>query len=663
MSQSRLEVLLIDYEAARDDDRSVTSTQAALFGAAVAITAFVAAAASETCQIDQPSTKAAQENCLDVPDPLLGALPLGPLAMIAFLQVIGAVSTVRNYYLRGLEAELRRYAGGPLTSIGAPTNREAIYPASYYELLTNLMSMRRGHLGFRLMNAVMLLAILVVFGGLAVFIAIHVDTGTRITMGIVYGAIGLLMLAQAMNATVGGRRLFQRVARQHADGTSSRLPRVPDQGSSERSLMSYLLLPRVEECVKWLFMLISFVLGALAADGVDRATVVRAAVVFVAFEYLIYEARYQWNDVRGYKPDSEHPERAVRRRLPVGATTRERRRNVAASLGVAILRVLAAGGLALAFGSDVLVPVAVLAVLVFLVARVYESLRSRLEAKGANDRTVARYAIAVWTWVGVGYAIRGGAGLWLAGFTLDSQVLLLAIPMFVAYGTMFVTLTWVLEALSHYTRDADRLRASKELAGKHHLRLLVPYLDIEASTEGDTNGCRTMYALKPRGAIWAPWNIALLVAAPLSAAAGLALAAAGDLSLAQLPFVAAAAVIAAAGACGLLRMPDERWRPAAVVATASILGGLGFVADLEAPALALLPWLVVSATYVGFRLQSYDSLHAGIRPIVERGVAVYTSLLRRLVGPATAPMIGLAEEPNRETHGRERLRRAAEPHS
>jgi hypothetical protein len=664
-------VLLVDYEAARDDDRSVVTTQAALFGAAVAVMAFSTAAASQTCQID-----AKDRGCLEVPDPLLGALPLGPLAMIAFLQVIGAISTVRNYYIRGLEAELRRYAGGPLSAIRAGTPSEAIYPASYFELMTNMVSMRRGHLGFRLMNTVLLIAILVIFGGLAVFIALHVGVETRIAMGAVYGFLAALMLVQAATATVGGRRLFKRVARQHADGTNSKLPSVPESDIEQRSLVSYLLLPRVEECVKWLFLLASFGLGAWALGGIEKETAIHAGVVFIAFEYLLYEARYQWNDVRGYKSDSKHPERSVRRRLPMGSTPLKSRRNVIASLIVALLRVLAAIALGIAFGNEVLVPVLVLILLVFGVAGVYERLRLRLEAKNDGDDGTSRDVVAVWTWVGVGYAIRGGAGLWLAGFALDSPVLLLAVPMFVAYGSMFVTLTWVLEALSLCAHpeeesgdDGDdwkkNVTYTEALSDKHHLRLLLPYVDIEA-TEGPSGlepNSRKKTALKSTGKVRAPWNAATVAAAPLSAAAGFALAGAGQFPSGSLPFVFAGMAVAIIGACAMAVMPSARWRPATVVATASILGTLGFIADLQTPLLACVPWLVVGATYFWFRDQSYDTLHAGARPLVECAAHAYTAILRLCAGPATADLIGLPKKkPKEKAVEPRRPSRAPEPH-
>jgi hypothetical protein len=45
-------------------------------------------------------------------------------------------------------------------------------------------------------------------------------------------------------------------------------------------------------------------------------------------EYLIYAARYQWNDLRGFAHDQEHNGRRWRARLPAGDTPTRTRRNL-----------------------------------------------------------------------------------------------------------------------------------------------------------------------------------------------------------------------------------------------------------------------------------------------------------------------------------------------
>src|SRR3954454_25121570 len=70
--------------------------------------------------------------------------------------------------------------------------------------------------------------------------------------------------------------------------------------TGQRSLASYLLLPRPKDTVKWWILPLGFGLGSLAAPALTSAQVVRALVVWALLELLIYQARYQWNDVRGF---------------------------------------------------------------------------------------------------------------------------------------------------------------------------------------------------------------------------------------------------------------------------------------------------------------------------------------------------------------------------
>src|SRR5215203_4617619 len=149
-----------------------------------------------------------------------------------------------------------------------------------------------------------------------------------------------------------------------------------------RSLRSYLLLPRPGDLVKaWIFPM-TFAIGALAS-GVDGEQVLRAAIVWIALELLIYQARYQWNDIRGFTADQRHPDAAARGRLP-GPPSRGKE-HVRASALVALGRLALAAVLAIALAPlELAGPLLALTVAVFGVAGLYEVLRAR--GTGGADR-------------------------------------------------------------------------------------------------------------------------------------------------------------------------------------------------------------------------------------------------------------------------------------
>ena len=68
----------------------------------------------------------------------------------------------------------------------------------------------------------------------------------------------------------------------------------------------------------------------------------RFGVLWLVLEFLIYPARYQWNDIAGVDSDQPHAEAGARSRLPVGTTPESRRRSIRLSWLTAAARVLAA---------------------------------------------------------------------------------------------------------------------------------------------------------------------------------------------------------------------------------------------------------------------------------------------------------------------------------
>src|SRR3712207_2098367 len=108
----RLDVLLLDYEMAREDERALLSAQVTLLAAAITLLSILAAVVTQTCQF-QPKTPSS--TCTEVPDAVVALAPVGPVALLAYVAMLGTVATIRSYYLRIVEAELRIHAGEPMT--------------------------------------------------------------------------------------------------------------------------------------------------------------------------------------------------------------------------------------------------------------------------------------------------------------------------------------------------------------------------------------------------------------------------------------------------------------------------------------------------------------------------------------------------------------------
>lgn len=379
-------------------------------------------------------------------------------------------------------------------------------------------------------------------------------------------------------------------------------PEPRASGGSGRSLAGYLLVPRPKDLVKAVVAPLAFAVGAAAQGGVPTGQVGRAALVWVALELLVYQARYQWNDVRGFAADQAHPDAASRGRLP-GPLERARP-HIAASLAVMALRLGLTAALALAV-PGLAGGLLAMALGVFGVAVAYEHLRSAATGRTSGVPVPLRPALlALWVAVGAGYAVRGTVGLALA-VDLEGRPALVgtaALAMW-ALGVVFVTCRWALEAMCFAHVEDDRLvwRVRPDQAREHAVGL-VRWLPDDAAAVPDSGPC-AWRALQGRTPLSAPWNIALVVAATCAAAAG-ALLAGG-------PAGPAWAAAGGLGALAVVLLPGRRRVVAlgcglALVALQLALGG-------DRPLAAVLPWCVVLAAYGCFTRQCADEVGDTLR--------------------------------------------------
>ncbi|HKH65105.1 MAG TPA: hypothetical protein VKA35_06545 [Solirubrobacterales bacterium] len=376
---------------------------------------------------------------------------------------------------------------------------------------------------------------------------------------------------------------------------------------SERSLRSYLLLPRPGDLVKaWIFPA-GFLLGVLAAGGASGEEVLRAAVAWGALELLIYQARYQWNDIRGFAADQRHPDRAARGRLP-GPISRGREHIRASALG-ALGRLGLAALLAVA-PLDLAGALLALALAVFGVAALYEALRAR--CTGSSEEVpppLTGGILAIWGVVGAGYAIRGLAGLG-AAVSFGSAWLPLAAGLTLwAYGIAFVTGRWALEALAFGRLDERGEIAWQVEPGqaREHSLALVRWLPPVTEGEGrGKDGSLGHWRALSSAPLSAPWNLAAVVAGSAAAVTGCLLAGSAD------PFsvglmAAGGAVFAAATVAPF----HHRWP--GLLGSALALFALAVLVGSPRPALAVLPWFAVLGAHLFFAAQSPRTLAHPLR--------------------------------------------------
>ncbi|MCW2605992.1 MAG: putative rane protein, partial [Frankiales bacterium] len=295
----------------------------------------------------------------------------------------------------------------------------------------------------------------------------------------------------------------------------------PAAARTGRTLPGYLLVPRPKDLVKALVVPLAFAVGAVTTStALDGRRLLQAALVWFALELLVYQARYQWNDVRGFAADQAHPDAASRGRLP-GPMERARP-HIAASTAVAVLRLLLTAALAVAVPEVAgLLLAATLGV--FGVAAGYERLRGAATGHTSEVPVPLRPAlVGLWVAVGAGYAVRGLTGLALAvDLTARPGLAVVAGVAMWALGVVFVTCRWTLEAMCFGRVEDGRMawEVRPDQAREHTLGL-VRWLPADASAAASPCSWRALQGATP---LTAPWHLALAVAAGAASLAGLLL--------------------------------------------------------------------------------------------------------------------------------------------
>jgi hypothetical protein len=409
-----------------------------------------------------------------------------------------------------------------------------------------------------------------------------------------------------------------------------------------------LVMPRPKDLFKALLMPLTFGLGVLANGGVTGQTWLRAVVVLFVLELLVYPARYQWNDIRGFVADQRHPAEKDRGRLP--GPLANARRHVVASCLVAAVRLALTAIIAFIPGLHVGGVLLAMTVGVFGVAIAYEALRA--VATGRTEEVPPRITVALvllWLAVGAGYVVRGLTGLALA-VDLGHQPVLgtaAAITLW-AYGVAFVTCRWAIEATAFARLQGDRITWSAKAGhAREHLLALVRWLptraDSRSFTEPYQRSATTWAALRGGTPVSAPWNVAVIVAGAAAALTGRLLT--GHTTA---PHGTVAAVLGALAALGVVTAAARtaRLRFLAVVVGAAVLVTMFALQSAGAPVVALLPWLAVVTAYLYFVSHSLRTMGGWGRQVRARLSEMLAPVARVTIGRETWSALTAQERGN-----------------
>ena len=625
-----LTVLIADYQATREDQRQASVRQAAVLSAGIAVFAAFYYLAAE--QDDYLSSK-----------PLLAlALPLAPY-LVAQTYVWYEIDTIlRGYYVRALERAIQEHVAVP-SALGHGINLPSLGHLSY-----TIVAPRYWSFPIRVINIVAWIAVIALFGGSALLAIFSLPTAIDQIYALTLYAIlaGFLMSVARSAIFRGARRFFVDAFQQYPRVSSEPLHRVITSRDPEaRKRWQYLLMPRLGELIKWATFLLAWIIaliGSLLAHGFDGASlelsVTLALLYLLIFEYLIYQARYQWNDLRSTKSEAIHISREGRGRLPEKCEKQ--------SFAVMIARILTAYYLVdLVFRSGslqyLLLPSYVVITLPLILALPYEALREISDRDTVRGWCRSLVHGSIYLLVGFGFALRIVLGVLIGtGLQFDLH---LAAWLFLAAsltGSAETLAIWAIEAAVSKTQqaatasEANQIEAGPEVdrsamdpktarIQKEEMKIrpdvdplgvflepLREYLPKAGNANSPPIDRGTKIRLA-RDNLKSPWVVLQLVSIALAAIFGLLLA---GIAPPLTTFVSVAFVIAWLS-IGIMCVRLNAWYGIVIVITTTIIA-IAFLWLTQGEAAAAAPIAVAGLMFIqlGDRLRNHEQFVAGAKP-------------------------------------------------
>lgn len=623
LSSDRLSVLVNELNQCREDDRNANALVLQVVAAGIAALAIAFALASSG---NLPY--AASHSCLL---PILGVGVI--VALLSYISNVGIKSSIRYHYMRYLEDEIDKLCfadsefygwnevSSPITTLNIHHVRSP-WTAKYFISMAGCVVSALG-------VCIVLCASLFISHNLA-----------YVALALVLAAPLVALFLMNCRDTSNSQKIYSTaiaIAKKKRDAKNRTAPEPendPFQSVGEGRLIAYLIYPRLKDAMKILFILFGVMLGACfagmnitSADSLVSMAVC-FALVFLVFDYLGYQARYQWNDIRGYVEDEKNPENEKRGRLP--HITNNERLSPQVSAVVAIYRIVLALIICwcnpLGLGFQLLVPF----VAIFAIGVGYEFVRSL-----PSVPTIALLLV-----VSLGYPLRIFAGMLVmcpgllsVEFFFEHTVALISLVFgSISFGMVFVGLTWALEGYDYQTsaRDGD------EQYHKAHVAELAKLLKNDDGLK---------YPLRLRHPLISVWNTAMLLSVLFMCVGIVGLSPVGGLEWGVVALLLAIFLVMAGwpgfkngvvylGICFVLVVLD-------LIVLVFVFPSAGIAADkVGLWCLMIAGTLVYLMIFTAFRNTNYDGMNDSLVQMRVKMVDAVHSIKVHLVGRDTAVLLG-----------------------
>lgn len=165
--------------------------------------------------------------------------------------------------------------------------------------------------------------------------------------------------------------------------------------------ISYFIYPKKKDLQKPFLLALGFVTGIFLYNDVRPLEIAlkQFAIVFVTIDFLLYQARYQWNDIRGLREDRVAGRKD---RLPKIEGAKSDQLSVKLSVAIMMVKIISQFVVIFCFGGEMTTPLLACSCAIILAAIAYEIARTK------------KINLMIFIVVSLGYPLRFLAGIWSA---------------------------------------------------------------------------------------------------------------------------------------------------------------------------------------------------------------------------------------------------------
>ena len=435
--------LIEELEQCREDERASRNQMFAILGA---VATFIAAVIG-IAQIKDIQEGWVQNNLF-----INGLSTLVLCVTMPYLTNLGLLSCFRHFYIKDIEEELDNIVRSHKDreffhweSISTP-----LITFNYKHILPGYSAIYNINMGISLASILLLASLYILFIQTLSPNLVFSTIGSFV-FSVVFWMVALISAFTIFIASRCSKEIYD-AAKEQAKSRRINPKNISQINKGVFKLILYLLYPRPTDIQKSIFFVVGVLFSVIVNYSVGKPnspeeTIAHLFFCWLVFDFLIYQARYQLNDLEGINQDLSHPGKELRKRLPIDEKVLNKTRTAKLSIIVAIFKLICSLVMLIAYiRNSTWRRVVAIGCMFFIIAIsfAYEAAKRR-----ENNRQVLFL-------VSIGYPIRVFVGMLCEInrlnilFSKDTSIFLTMILLLLgtaACGEFFVTLMWAHEGI------------------------------------------------------------------------------------------------------------------------------------------------------------------------------------------------------------------------